>query len=134
MAFRRLERTAEPGEAMFVDYLSTMRADQVRRWGHDPEVLTDEELAGHLRTMGLALLVEAAELVEETQWKPWKEASGMFPIRNDLRRVAEEGVDVLHFLAHILVACGVDDAYLNEVMQDKRRINEERRSGEYKYD
>lgn len=118
---------------MFVDYLSTMREDQAR-WGHDPEVLTDEELAGHLRTMGLALLVEAAELVEETQWKPWKDRSGMFPIRNNLRRVAEEGVDVLHFVAHVLVACGVDDAYLNEVMQDKRRINEERRSGEYKYD
>lgn len=119
---------------MFDGWLPALSEDSTRVFGRDPSSMNQKELQEHLRTMGVALMVECAELIEETQWKGWKKVDeDRFPLRNSRLILAREAVDVLHFLAHLLNACGVTENDLNYEMMLKRQVNEERQSGEYGY-
>lgn len=118
---------------MFNGYLPEMFLDQAVHFGIKTANMSDEELQIFLAQMGNALFVEVAELIEETQWKPWKATTKDFPIRDTRVKIAEEAVDVLHFLAHILNACGVTEYALNKAMQDKRDENARRQLNKYSY-
>jgi hypothetical protein len=120
--------------AMFRGWLPALEQDSTDIYGLTPREMSTDELRRHLTKMGLALMVECGELIEETQWKDWKKPDSKFPVRNSRQTIAREAVDVLHFLAHILNACGVTEDDLNWEMMDKRSVNQERQQRGYSYD
>lgn len=118
---------------MFNGWLEAMWVDQAMVQGLHVDTMTPEQLQSHIRAMGVALMLECAELIEELQWKPWKATTDTFPVRNTKEHIAAEAVDVLHFLAHLLNAAGVTEEQLNTVYEEKRRVNAERARGGYSY-
>jgi hypothetical protein len=63
----------------------------------------------------------------EFSWKPWSRG---LPFVNR-RRVIEEVVDVLHFLANVLVALGVTDDELEDEYRAKQEVNRQRQRDGY---
>lgn len=82
----------------------------------------------YVRTTFLALIVELAELLQELNWKPWKE-----PREVDLDKVVEEFADILAFLGYIILwleDMGKMPGHLAIAYQVKTEINIERLAGE----
>lgn len=74
----------------------------------------------------LGLLTEAAELVDELPWKPWKK-SQVF----DRDAFLAEAADVLHFFGHLLNAHDVTSDELFDAFMAKNAVNYERLLGDY---
>jgi NTP pyrophosphatase (non-canonical NTP hydrolase) len=78
-------------------------------------------------TYFLAMMVEVGELVQELNWKPWKET-----FEPDPKKVADEFADILAFLGLILVylrAHGITPFDLADAYETKTRTNIDRFSG-----
>lgn len=118
---------------MFNGYLAEMKEDQLRR-GVDVDMMDGQELANHMRAMGLALITEAAEVVESFQWKPWKHSAEP-GLPREWEDTADEICDVLHFLAHLANIAGITDDLLNDAMVRTREKNRRRveMGSEYTY-
>lgn len=71
-----------------------------------------------------AAIHELVELQSETSWKPWQ-MDAPYAHRDQIRG---EAVDVLHFVANILMAIGVTDEELNEAYLAKMQINRDRQN------
>lgn len=74
-----------------------------------------------IRTYFLALIVETGELIQELNWKPWKEDKQI-----NHARVADEFADVLAFLGIIIVYLdrhGISPTILSEAYNNKTKIN-----------
>lgn len=67
------------------------------------------------------------EVPREFHWKYWSHARPFF----NRARILEEIVDVLHFLANVLVAIGVTDDELEEAYQLKQAENRRRQLDGY---
>ena len=82
----------------------------------------------YIRTTFLALIVELSELLQELNWKPWKE-----PREIDLDKIVEEFADVLAFLGYIILwieDMGKLPGHLAVAYQDKTEVNIKRLAGE----
>jgi len=82
-----------------------------------------------MRTYFMALVVELGELLQETDWKPWKDKQHI-----DRENIAEEFADVLAFLGVILIqldALGVPPGVLANAYIHKTGKNVARFLGEY---
>ena len=80
--------------------LDTLRFVQSNTSALAPNCIPDGNqtaTADQLRTYFLALIIELGELVQELNWKPWKESKSI-----NKERVADEFADVLAFLGIIL--------------------------------
>lgn len=120
-------------ERMFRGWLHSMWEDQAE-YGRRFDEMTPEEGRDYLAQMATALHVEVSELIEEFQWKYWKDINyETFPVRNDREKVLGEAADVLHFLAHLLNCAGVTEDELNEAMYQARLKNANRRRERYSY-
>ena len=67
------------------------------------------------------------EIPREFHWKSWSHARPFF----HRARILEEVVDVMHFLANILVAVGVTDDEFEQAYQAKQAINRTRQRDGY---
>ncbi len=86
------------------------------------------EVAESLRDNAFAAAVELlGEVPREFHWKYWSHTEPF--VNRD--RVRDELVDVLHFIANMLVALGVDDDELAEAYQAKQYINRKRQHEKY---
>lgn len=107
----------------FDEWISSTRQLQVEAFGLDyDELWSDPEaLASYMTYNHLAAVDELMEMVRETGWKPWSKTRGW--VRK--QRMTEEIVDLLHFVANIAAAAGIDG---DEIAQEyARKQNENRR-------
>lgn len=119
---------------MFNDYLAAMVRDAQFIFKIDWNELTLEERKAQLLTHAYAAIEEITEVMGELQWKSWKEGDGrLLKPGSTVEKVAAEGADVLHFVAHILNNVGVTDEMLNREMEKARVKNLERQSAGYSY-
>ncbi len=91
-----------------------------------PTVITDdkEELLSKLCT---AIIHEACELQNLTNWKWWKNSRKEF----DIIKAREELIDIMHFVIHAAIVLDMD---ANDVLQEyikKNNINRERQYNGY---
>lgn len=111
------------GSDMFQEWLLSTRVLQRQSFGKDPALLEGEELAQYIRWNCLAAIDELMEMLHEVDWKPWT-------VTNDGIRNAQafkgEGVDVLHFVANLLVAGRTTDEELTQLYLAKQQKNRDR--------
>lgn len=88
--------------------------------GDDPEKIN--ALVEYIRWNMLAIDDEMAEMRQPISWKPWQHDKPYA----DREEVIKEAVDVLHFVANIIVACGGTDEQLNEFYSAKMEKNRQR--------
>lgn len=111
---------------LFTDWLHETRKLQIESFGKDPAALEGETQVEYVRWNMLAAQDELMEALHEISWKPW--ASAEFFNKNEF---ANELVDVLHFVANMLVTAGVTDEDLDERYLAKMQKNRDRQSNGY---
>lgn len=107
----------------FDEWISSTRQLQVEAFGLDYDELESdpEALASYMTTNHLAAVDELMEMLREVGWKPWSKTRGW--VRK--QHLTEEIVDLLHFVANIAAAAGIDG---DEIAQEyERKQNENRR-------
>jgi hypothetical protein len=93
--------------------------------GDAPEKINN--LIEYIRWNMLAIDDELAEMRQPLSWKPWQ----MDEPYADREEVIKEAVDVLHFVANIIVACGGTDEELDHFYLQKMEKNRKRQSVGY---
>ena len=68
----------------------------------------------------LAAIVELAEVLDETNWKPWKNPS---PSKPDRELICGEIVDVLHFVVNLCIVWEMGSDELLEKFRAKHAVN-----------
>ena len=94
--------------------------------GDAPEKIN--ALVEYMRWNMLAIDDELAEMRQAISWKPWQHDEPYA----DREEVIKEAVDVLHFVANIIVACGGTDKQLNDYYVEKMDKNRKRQAKGYK--
>lgn len=129
MADPRFELGEERAKA-FRSFLVEQYVNQRTAYGVNPPMLSGEEKVEFIRWNILAALRELTEMLNLVDgWKPWqqqRDSAGEFKDRNEF---VEEGVDVLHFVANLLLTAGCFDHELSEVWAEKQRVNAARQAG-----
>lgn len=77
-----------------------------------------------IQKMGLALMVELGEVMDEAQYKWWKNPKPM-----DMAKLHEELVDVFHFFISMCLDAGLDAQGLYNGYMEKNRENFRRQEG-----
>ena len=85
-------------------------------------------LIEYMRWNMLAIDDELAEMRQAISWKPWQHDAPYA----DRDEVIKEAVDVLHFVANIIVACGGTDEILDKFYVEKMERNRQRQLDGYK--
>lgn len=115
---------------LFTDWLKETRKLQEEAFGFDYAKFDDDAtLVAYIKDMWIADIVESAELLDETTWKPWARDAPQV----NRKLVLKEAVDKLHFIANIITACGFSDEELDEQYASKMQQNRDRqlRKGGY---
>lgn len=94
--------------------------------GDEPEKIN--ALIEYIRWNMLAVDDEMAEMRQAISWKPWQKDEPYA----DREELIHEAVDVLHFVANIIVAAGGTDEQLNEYYLAKMEKNRARQAKGYK--
>lgn len=87
---------------------------------HLPALSNEEWLVKHM----LAMFAEMAELLQETNYKWWKN-----PKEVNQENLKEEMVDILHFYVSMCLAAGMDAEELHRLYMDKNKENLLRQQG-----
>lgn len=85
-------------------------------------------LVEYMRWNMLAIDDELAEMRQAISWKPWQHDAPYA----DREEIIKEAVDVLHFVANIIVAAGGTDEQLNKFYVEKMERNRQRQLNGYK--
>jgi hypothetical protein len=91
--------------------------------GGDPAEMPPGVKANFIRTMTLAMMVEAVEALDETHWKPWATPPAGAPTIVDKTRYTNELADVFIFLMNLMLAGGVTMRELAEAVDAKQTKN-----------
>ncbi len=110
----------------FGEWLSRTRDLQRSAYDVDPVKLEREARATYTRWNVLAATAELHEFLQEVRWKPWAMFQGDIP---DRPAAVGELVDVMHFIANLLVMLSVDGEELTQRYLDKMEVNAERQDG-----
>jgi hypothetical protein len=86
------------------------------------------KLVEYMRWNMLAIDDELAEMRQAISWKPWQHDAPYA----DREEIVKEAVDVLHFVANIIVAAGGTDEMLDKFYIEKIERNKERQLKGYK--
>jgi phosphopantothenoylcysteine synthetase/decarboxylase len=86
------------------------------------------KLVEYMRWNMLAIDDELAEMRQAISWKPWQHDAPYA----DREEIVKEAVDVLHFVANIIVAAGGTDEMLDKFYIEKMERNKERQLKGYK--
>lgn len=112
---------------LFNEWLEETRQLQIEAYGRDPGTLEGDERIEFIRWNVLAATAELVEMLDETGWKPWATSRHV----NEDAAIGE-AVDVLHFVANLLLAFRCSDAELDDRYVTKMDINRARMSsGKY---
>lgn len=85
-------------------------------------------LVEYMRWNMLAIDDELAEMRQAISWKPWQHDQPYA----DREEIIKEAVDVLHFVANIIVAAGGTDEELDRLYLEKMEKNKKRQLEGYK--
>ena len=85
-------------------------------------------LMEYMRWNMLAIDDELAEMRQAISWKPWQHDKPYA----DHEEIVKEAVDVLHFVANIIVAAGGTDEMLDKFYIEKMERNKQRQLDGYK--
>lgn len=85
-------------------------------------------LVDYMRWNMLAIDDELAEMRQAISWKPWQHDEPYA----DRQEIIKEAVDVLHFVANIIVAAGGTDEELDRLYIEKMERNKQRQLAGYK--
>ncbi|WJZ48543.1 MazG-like nucleotide pyrophosphohydrolase [Actinomycetia phage DSL-LC01] len=119
---------------LFNNWLATTKKLQEDVYGANYEELHSDspenlrKLVEYMRWNMLAIDDELAEVRKAISWKPWQH-DDPYADRNE---ILKECVDVLHFVANILVASGATDAELDAEYLKKMQVNADRQKKGYK--
>jgi hypothetical protein len=102
------------------------RIDYDSMSGDSPEEIN--KLVEYMRWNMLAVDDELAEMRQAISWKPWQHDAPYA----DKQELIKEAVDVLHFVANMIVAAGGTDEMLNEIYLEKMEKNRKRQLDGYK--
>lgn len=102
------------------------KIDYTSMTGDEPEKINN--LVEYIRWNMLAVDDELAEMRQAISWKPWQHDDPYA----DRYELIKEAVDVLHFVANMLVAAGASDEVLNLVYLEKMEKNRKRQIDGYK--
>lgn len=113
---------------LFGRMLEDQRTAQVHYYGRPPEELDGHDRQAYVQTMATAIVTELAEALAEISWKPWATAdlrdwtTPYFPL---------ELMDVQFFLLNLMLLVESDPGYWEQVYDQTRDKNADRRSGSY---
>ena len=102
------------------------KIDYASMEGDRPENINN--LVEYIRWNMLAIDDELAEMRQAISWKPWQHDEPYA----DREELIKEAVDVLHFVANIIVAAGGTDKVLDEFYVAKMEKNRARQTAGYK--
>jgi hypothetical protein len=105
---------------------SVYRIDYEKLEGDTPENIRN--LVEYMRWNMLAIDDELAEMRQAISWKPWQHDDPYA----DREEIIKEAVDVLHFVANIIVAAGGTDEVLDAFYVEKMEKNRKRQLDGYK--
>lgn len=86
------------------------------------------KLVEYMRWNMLAIDDELAEMRQAISWKPWQHDDPYA----DREEIVKEAVDVLHFVANIIVAAGGTDEVLDRLYLEKMEKNKKRQLEGYR--
>ncbi len=89
--------------------------------------LDDISVEQWLQKETLAMISELSELIDETNFKWWKN-----PKEIDTKAIKEELVDILHFFVSMCLKAGMDAKELFEMYIEKNKENFDRQYGKSK--
>ena len=106
----------------FNEWIAITKELQLNGFHRDLESLEGDERADALHADITGMMSEVVEISNEIGWKPWVKNRGWY--NHD--EVMGEVVDLLHFVANVLVTCHIDgdqlaDAYLSKVTKNYSR-------------
>lgn len=104
----------------FATWLRDQREIQRGIYGYDVDAASPEERMEYIRLNNLAAHTELAESLQQLDWKPWRQGE------SNRHGAVNELVDVLFFVANMLLQLGVTDDELNERYEAKVEINRNR--------
>jgi len=122
-----------PPAPSFHDFLQRQGTLQATAYNRSPAAMAGEDRVEFVRWNVLAGAKELMEMLDEVAgWKPWDTVHrGANAGSIDRDKFIEEGVDVLHFVANLLLTVGCTDRELSEVYVAKQRTNRERQEVGY---
>jgi hypothetical protein len=112
---------------LFANWLQETRKLQMESFGTDPSALEGLDRDYYLTWNNLAARDELSEALSEHSWKPWSSKTGEL----NRREYIKEQIDVLHFVANMLLAAGCTDEELDALYQEKMDTNRARQAGNY---
>lgn len=112
---------------LFQDWLKETRQLQIDSYGTDPGDLTGQDRDYYLLWNNLAARDELSEALGEHSWKPWSKTKGEL----NKREFIKEQIDVLHFVANMLLAAGCTDEELDALYSEKMSVNRNRQTNGY---
>ena len=119
---------------LFSNWLAMTRKLQEEVYGADYTDLHSDtpenilKLVEYMRWNMLAIDDELAEVRKAISWKPWQHDEPYA----DRHEILKECVDVLHFVANILVAAGATDTELDTEYLKKMQVNADRQKRGYR--
>lgn len=112
---------------LFDSWLSETRKLQIESFGTDPGTLEGKDRDYYLTWNNLAARDELSEALSEHSWKPWSKTTGTL----NRREYIKEQIDVLHFVANMLLAAQCTDEELDSLYQEKMDVNRARQNASY---
>lgn len=112
---------------LFADWLKETRQLQIESFGTDPAALEGKDRDYYLTWNNLAARDELSEALSEHSWKPWSSKTGEL----NRREYIKEQIDVLHFVANMLIAAQCTDEELDTLYQEKMNTNRARQAASY---
>lgn len=110
----------------FTSWLGSTLDLQIKSYGQDPSKLEGEERMDFIRWNILAATDELHEALNETGWKPWVTSNHL-----NREEFIGEMVDVLHFIANLLVTAGCTGEELGRRYAEKQYRNAKRQEEGY---
>lgn len=109
-------------DALFSRALNIQRQIQSRHMGGDPAELPHEVKRRFIRDMTLATVVELAEALDETRWKPWAKFDPTQPVVNR-EKFRGELADVFIFLMNLMLVGDITVSEFMQAVDAKQNIN-----------
>lgn len=115
-------------DRLFLSWLERTRQLQISSFNVDPASLEGQDLGAYIMWNALAAHDEISEALQEVVWKPWVKSG-----HGDMNRAEFVGelVDVLHFVANMLVAARCTDDELEDAYSGKMQRNRDRQQAGY---
>lgn len=126
---------ARAEQTTFQSFLLRQYTLQRDAFNSDMHKYTPEKRVDSIKWNVLAAQTELAEVLGEVCWKPWA-TYDVGDVFKDRDKYVEELVDVLHFIANLLILARVNDTELSRRFIEKQAVNAARQQtdGGYKGD